>query len=313
MAVTRPLRSLLTPEDLLVLLAVARTGTVTAAAIQLRLDHSTVSRRVARLEKQVKRRLFDRSSCGWRLTEAGQQLRGFAEEIHETLTQAGQALTEGGAGEINGTVRLMTPDGFGTYLAPEALAQATARHRGLKIEILTCTQQLDLASGEFDLAVALESARFRSSLAQQLCTYSLRLFASADYLNDNAPIAAVRDLRQHRVVYYLDSFLDIPTLRVLDEIVPGKSACLQSNSVAAQVQAVLAGHGIGLLPGYVSGFHPELVPVLSTEIDVPQAYWIITPTAFARAGHVRITARYLLEHLSGHVGSRPLPQLYAGH
>lgn len=305
MTATRPLRSLANPDDLLVLLAVARSGTVTGAAMQLDIDHSTVSRRIARLEKHTGQRLFDRSARGWQLTEAGVRLRGYAEELQHALDSAARAMSNISADGICGSVRLLTPDGFGTYLAPRALASMVSHHPALRIEILTSTRHLELSAGEYDIAITLEPAPSRAVVARPLCTYSLGLFASSDYLADHAPIDTVQNLRHHSLVYYLDDHLDIAALRVLENIAPGKTASVQSNSVAAQVQSVLAGHGVGLLPSYAVHFHPDLVPVLPDTVVVQQEYWIVIPSAVQRAPHIQVAAKHLVENLSGHMDYPP--------
>ncbi|NDK89538.1 LysR family transcriptional regulator [Gordonia desulfuricans] len=301
MSPDRPLHATVSADDLLILLAVARSGTVTGAASRLGVDHSTVSRHVARMEKRVGRRLFDRSMSGWQLTETGRRLRRIGERIQHDLDEAERAVARDDEDSIRGPVRLLTPDAFGTYLAPRALAPALARHRSLRIELLTSTRHVDLRAGEYDIAVSLEPPPSRAVVATRLCTYSLALFASADYLADHAPITSVDDLRDHPVVYYLDECLDIAPLRVLDDLIPGVCASVQSNSVGAQIQAVLAGHGVGLLPAYATAFHDGLVPVLPAEVDVGGRYWVVVPSAVRRAPHIRAVVDALTSRLAGHL------------
>lgn len=300
MSADRPLHATVSPDDLLILLAVARSGTVTGAASRLGVDHSTVSRHVARMEKRIGRRLFDRSTSGWQLTDTGRRLRRIGERIQRDLDEAERAVARDEDG-IRGPVRLLTPDAFGTYLAPRALAPALARHRSLRIELLTSTRHVDLRVGEYDIAVSLEPPPSRAVVATRMCTYSLALFASADYLADHAPITCVEDLRDHPLVYYLDGCLDIAPLRVLDDLLPGVCATVQSNSVGAQIQAVLAGHGVGLLPAYATAFHDGLVSVLPAEVDIGGRYWVVVPSAVRRAPQIRVVVDALTSRLTGHL------------
>lgn len=308
MPITRPLHSGVGAEDLLILLAITRAKTVSGAAERLGVDHSTVSRHVRRMEKRIGQRLFDRTAHGWAPTETGRSLCTVAERIRQSLDDADRLVDIGSADGIGGAVRLLTPEAFGTYLAPRALAQPLAKHSALRIELLTTTRHLDLGAGEYDVAVSLEPPPTRAVVSQRLCTYSLGMFASADYLCDRAPITDVADLRLHPLVYYLDGRLDIATLRVLDELVPGARATMQSNSVSAQIQAVVAGNGIGLLPTYAARFHSGLVPVLPEEVAVAQQYWLVVPTAVHRAPHIRVVADALTRHLADAPGpARLLP------
>ncbi|UQE76633.1 LysR family transcriptional regulator [Gordonia sp. PP30] len=294
---TRPLHTGIAPDDLMILLAITQTRTISAAAERLGVDHSTVSRHVRRMEKRIGRRLFDRTPAGWDLTDVGQALYPVAEQLQHSLEDADRVVECGSRHDVAGAVRLLTPEAFGAYLAPRALARPLAKHHALRIELLTTTRHLDLGSGEYDVAVSVEPPPTRAVASRRLCTYSLGLFASSGYLCDHAPVTQVSDLRDHRLVYYLDSHLDIATLRVLDELVPGTRPTVQSNSVSAQIQAVLSGLGIGLLPSYVAHHHPGLVPVLRAEVEIAQQYWLVIPTAVQHAARIRAVTAALVDHV----------------
>lgn len=301
MVPAQTLHSKIGAEDLLIVLAVARSGTITGAALRLGIDHSTVSRHVARIENKVGQRLFNRSPRGWQLTETGRLLRSIGERIEQSVDDAVRVVEADGKDGVCGPVRLLTPDAFGTYLAPHALAVAVARHRSLRLELLTSTTHLDLGSGDYDIAVSLEPPPSRAVVSRRLCTYSLGLFTSVEYAATHAEITDLDGLRDRRLIYYLDGYLDIAALRVLDELLPSACATVQSNSVSAQIQSVRAGHGIGLLPTYAAAFHPGLVPVLPDSVAVGQQYWLVVPSAVQRAPHIRVVADALVGRLSGHL------------
>ena len=94
-------------------LAITRTGSMTAAAKRLKIDYSTLSRRIAALEASLGSQLFDRRTSGSSLTEAGERLLEMAEQMDQLATSAAQSI---GASKLqaNGAVRIGTPDGFGT-------------------------------------------------------------------------------------------------------------------------------------------------------------------------------------------------------
>jgi DNA-binding transcriptional LysR family regulator len=94
-------------------LAVARTGTLSAAAEQLGTEHTTVARRIHALEKELDSRLSHRSNSGYGLTEVGERLLAGAEAIESAYAAAKAAVSSEGQ-TIGGTVRIGTPDGFGS-------------------------------------------------------------------------------------------------------------------------------------------------------------------------------------------------------
>ena len=125
------------PEDLLTLLAVARLGKFTAAAHSLGLNHTTVSRRIAALEKAYGDRVLVASPDGWELSAAGRQLLPIAEDIEAALGR----IEAHSNSALSGTIRLACPQAFALEYAVPALTELQAQHPGLQIELITATQR----------------------------------------------------------------------------------------------------------------------------------------------------------------------------
>ena len=126
-------------DDLRYFLAVARAGTLSAAAKQLGTEHTTVARHIQAVEDELNNRLFHKSNSGYGLTDAGERLLAGAEAIESAYVSAKAAASSEGQ-PIIGTVRIGAPDGFGSvFLAPRVRALVD-RHPELEIEILTTTR-----------------------------------------------------------------------------------------------------------------------------------------------------------------------------
>ena len=136
-------------------LHVARTRRLNEAARRLGVDHTTVGRRVTALERALGQRLFDRVSSGWRLTEAGEQLLPRAEAVEAAVAAAYQSSTST-TGTLTGTVRIVSPDGFGAFVITPRLTDLRARHPYLDIELVTATEHGSISARHFDIAVTLE-------------------------------------------------------------------------------------------------------------------------------------------------------------
>ena len=273
---------MLSADDLRYFLAVAQRRRLVHAATQLGVDHTTVSRRIAALERSVGQRLFDRTERGWLLTDAGRALLEPAEAIDAAVASAEERLGRRSS-SLTGTVRVTCPDAFGAFLLAPALGTLHARHPDLVIEMVTATKHLEETVRGFDVAVTLEqpsSARFKH---RHLTDYVLRLYASPEYLASAPPIETVEDLGAHPLIFYVDHLLDLPPLQLLQQL--PKRAVVQSTNVVAQWQAAAAGVGVAPLPQFIAGSDPRLVPVLPA-LAFRRRYWLTLPSEHARLARV---------------------------
>ncbi len=252
-------------DDLRYLLAVARSGRLVSAAALLGVDHTTVRRRLDRLETALGARLLDRGADGWELTAIGRDVAARAASLEHVVEQVMDAAS-GGADGPRGTVRIVAPEGFGTVFVAPCLAGVQKRHPGITVELVTSTSPLSLRGSGFDLAVTVGSAASSRLTAEALAPYALRLYASRDYLAQHPPISSLGDLERHPLVFYVDALL---TVRELDlaPVLSGMRVGFGSTNVFAQLEATRRGAGIGLLHAFMAHDDPKLVAVLPGEVD----------------------------------------------
>lgn len=252
-------------DDLRYLLAVARAGRLVSAAALLRVDHTTVRRRIDRLESALGVRLLDRGADGWELTAIGREVVARSSGLEHIVEQV-RGAASGGSDSVRGTVRLVAPEGFGTHFVVPALTRVQAEHPGITVELVTSTSPLSLRGAGYDIAVTVGSAASSRLTAEPLAPYSLRLYASPDYLAAHPPIATLADLETHPLVFYVDALL---TVRELDlaPVLNGMHVGFGSTNVFAQLEATRRGAGIGLLHAFMAEPDPALAPVLPAEVD----------------------------------------------
>ncbi|MDV6231735.1 LysR family transcriptional regulator [Rhodococcus cercidiphylli] len=283
---------MLNADHLRYFLEVSRTGRLTDAAHTLGVDHTTVGRRITALEKSAGQRLFDRTPTGWRLTEAGRRLVGYAETVESTLIAAFEDQTSD-TGTLRGTVRIAAPDGFGAFVLTPKLGLLRDKHPDLDIELVTATEHNSLATREFDIAITLERPSPRLVVTRRLATYSLGLYASAEYLAATSPIDTVDDLREHTLISYVDALLDVAPLRILDAILPEGRAQIQTNNITGQWIAARSGVGIVPLPSYIGEPDEVLTSVLDGVVSVERTYWTVVPRELTGLARVKVVDEFL--------------------
>ncbi|MFD9813315.1 LysR family transcriptional regulator [Streptomyces sp. NPDC059080] len=253
-------------DDLRFLLAVARTGRLVAAADALGVDHTTVSRRIAALEKGLGTRLIERGSEGWALTDAGKAVSQNARTIEDALARAVEAVAGQGSPSLHGTVRVSAPDGFGTVFATPALARVRRQHPRLQAELVTATRQLTLHASGFDLALAIGRPTGHRLVTEHLTDYALGLYASDEYLARCGSPEALTDLREHALVFYIESMLQVGDLDI-ERHLPSTTPAFSSTNVFAQVEATCLGAGIGVLPTFLA-HRAQLRRLLADQVDI---------------------------------------------
>src|SRR5690606_27824673 len=138
-----PMEAAMNWDDVRIFLAVARAGQILGAARRLDLNHATVSRRVAALEKSLGAKLFRRLTTGSELTAEGQRFLVVAERVEADMIAA-RADIAGENDEVSGTVRIGAPDGFGVaFLAPR-LGELIRRYPALSIQLVPVPRSFSL-------------------------------------------------------------------------------------------------------------------------------------------------------------------------
>lgn len=262
-----------TPNDLLVLLAVSRTAKFTTAAHNLGLTHSTVSRRITALEKSLGGRVLVRSDDGWELTDLGERAVAVAEQMETAVADLGNPGQ--GPDAVTGVVRMTATDGFSAYIASPAVAKLRRRHPGLSVEIVTVTRQALQQRSGLDIEVVVGEPRVHRAEAIELGDYELGLYASRDYLEANETPASVDELSDHRLVYFVDSMLQVDDLDAPRRLFPTMKDALTSTNVFVHVEATRAGAGIGFLPCFMADLHPDLVRLFPDTVAERLPYWMV--------------------------------------
>jgi DNA-binding transcriptional LysR family regulator len=286
-------------DALRLFLAVARAGRLTVAARRLGADHATVSRRITSLEEALEATLFERRPQGYTLTPHGERLVAAAETIESAALAASSEI--GGADlALSGTVRLGSPDGFGTaFLAPR-LAQLAERYPDLEIQLIAMPRLLSLSKREADIAIALAPPKEGKIVARKLTDYRLGLYAAGSYLGAREPVLGPEDLHRHTLVGYIDDLIFMPELDYLDEISKGLRPKLQSSSLVAQLEATVAGAGICVLPHFMASRHPQLTRVLPAAVELTRTFWLIVHAELKDVARVRATVDFLVREVKAH-------------
>lgn len=261
------------PNDLLVLLTVSRSAKFTTAAQTLGLNHTTISRRIAALEKALGGRVLSRASGGWELTELGHEAVLVAEQVEAAVSSLGEPGRV--PDPITGVVRMTATDGFSAYVAAPAVAKLRRQHPGLSVEIVTVTRQALQQRSGLDIEVVVGEPQVHRTEATKLGDYELGMYASRSYLAEHGIPTTAEELTEHRLVYFVDSMLQVDDLDAPRRLVPAMKDGLSSTNVFVHVEATRASAGIGFLPCFMGDLHDDLVRLLPESMFERLPYWMV--------------------------------------
>lgn len=260
-------------NDLRYFLELARRGTLSAAALRLGVDHTTVARRIAALEGNLGVILFTRANRAYALSEEGRRLLAHAEKMEGNSLELMDEVAPAATGPV-GTVRLATPEAIGSQFIARHCASLRARHPGINLELVAETREASFSRREADAAISLAKPALGRVISEKLGDYRLRLYAAPAYLQKHPPIVRLSDLKQHHFIWYVDDLLPIPELRMLDKAINEPHVVFRTTSVIAQANAAEAGLGIALLPCFVADRMKALTTVLPREISIMRELWL---------------------------------------
>lgn len=261
----------LSADDLLILLAVGRTGRYTSAADELDLNHTTIARRISALEQSLGGRVLARVAGSWELTELGRQALAAA----ETVESAMRSLSTPDGRALEGVVRMSATDGFSAYIAAPAAAAMQRRHPGIAVEIVAATRRATQQRSGLDIEVVVGEPQVHRAEAIRLGDYRLGLYGATPYLAARGTPESVTDLSEHRLVYFIDSMLQVDDLDLARTFAPIMRESVSSTNVFVHVEATRAAAGLGLLPCFMADRHDDLTRVLASTVAVQLSYWLV--------------------------------------
>jgi DNA-binding transcriptional LysR family regulator len=279
-------------DDLKVFLHAARGGSLGSAAKRLRVDQSTISRRIAHLESTLGVALFERLPSGLRVNEAGDRLLCHAERIESAVIAMREDVQCGGS-PMAGRVRLATMEGIASLYLASRFSRLRQQHPNLTIELLTSPQTVSVNRREADLFLSFFQPTGQGMVSERLGCFQLGLYGSRSYLDQKGTPETPADLPRHSFVTYIDDLIQLNSVRWLDDVIKNPTVSFHSNSMIAQMNAAAGGLGLVLLPSFAADGRDDLVPVLHDRASTTREVWINVHSDLQFVPRIRAVSSFL--------------------
>ena len=279
-------------EDIRHFLAVAQSGTLSGAARTLKVDHATVSRRLAALEAALDVRLVDRLPRSCRLTTVGMQ--AFQQAVEMEAGAHGIArFAKAAHAPLVGRVTLSAPPVLVTHLLVEHLAAFRAEYPDIRLSLSAQGQQVSLSRREADVAVRLVPPDEAGSVTRKVGTMRFRLYAHRSYPHLAAP-------ERWQFIAFDQTFSDMPQQRWLLSIVGDRPVACELNHISEHLIATRAGVGVAGLPCFLGDRDDDLVRI---DEDVPsfsRDIWLIAHRDLRKTPAIRAVVDFIAAVVSEH-------------
>jgi molybdate transport repressor ModE-like protein len=275
-------------------LAVARLGSLSAAARELGVSQPTLTREIQALESATRLNLFQRTTQGLNLTEAGQTLVEAATRMSEAADLFARQAS-GLSVELQGTVRVSANEIIGFYLLPPALAAFRARHPGVQIEIVISNRASSLSKREADIALRMFRPRQPDLVARRLPDLPLGFFASRDYLARHGTPRTIDDFKSHGVIGFDEATDFIDGAARHGYAFTREDFPLRTDHMLAQIGLLRAGAGVGATHLGLARRFPELVRILEDIPLSPLEFWCVCHRDVQHNSRIRALMQHLIQ------------------
>lgn len=280
-------------DDVRYFLAVARNGSVRAAAESLKVNHSTVLRRLAQLEQRLGAQLFEKLPAGYKMTEAGEEVLESAGQMEASSNRL-ESLVLGRDQGLRGLLRVTMAPTIATHLLMPTLAKFSAEHPEVEIEILSLDEPVNLTNREADVAIRL--VYDRNALPSNLHGIAgPELFGSA-YIARSL-LAAWRTGEIERVRWIIKSNVGLADW-ARDSEIPEAAVPLRVSNADAQIAAVRQGLGMATLSCFVGDADQLLMRVPGIGLHLHGTLWLLTQGETRRTARVRLFIDFLSTRLA---------------
>ena len=301
-------------NDMRFFVEVSRAGSYALAGRRLGCAHTTVSRRIAALEDALGARLFERMGDLLQLTAEGEAVAGLAQRMEDTaLAIADRAVPAGTA--ITGSVRVGAPDGIGNAFLSRVLPELLAEQPGLAIELVPVPVTHKLWKRDVDIAISLDRPETGRVVMRRLVDYDLRIYGAPALLEEKGMPQAMDDLPAFPFAGYIDDLLFSGALDFNKAVHPGLRVRYKAATVKAQMDAVLSGMALGVLPCFLAR-GTGLVPVLPDDVAFTRTYWLLYPEELREIERIRVVAAHIARRVRENAAifrfNADLPQGHSG-
>jgi DNA-binding transcriptional LysR family regulator len=269
-------------DDFRYVKAIADTRSLGGAAQELSVNHSTVFRRLAQIEKGLGSRLFERSRGGYALTPCGEEMVRLAERMGEDIVAFERQVT-GHDLRPSGELRVTTNDTALIYLMTDVFAGFRRAYPEISLDVVVANQALNLSKRDADVAIRATDRPPETLIGRRAAGISWAVFAATGKAPRNFDPHS--DGRDADWIGFGDNLANLKAAKWLKD--HAGRIVYRINTVLGLAEATAAGMGYGLLPCFIAGSLPGLKRLTPPVPDIVDGLWLLTHADLRQTARVR--------------------------
>jgi DNA-binding transcriptional LysR family regulator len=279
-------------DHMRIALAIHRTGSMQGAADMLRIDRTTVLRRLDAMEQQMGVRLFERRSDGCVLTKSGEEVVGTAESIEASMALLGHRVG-GNSSVAEGKVIVTVPEFFAAKILIPALPKLHRDFPGIEVKVHCGNQFLNLLRGEADIGLRNKWPEQNTLIAKKAASVGYAFYASRDYLAARGTPDG--SLAGHDMILLDESLSAMVGYDRMMELASAGTVVMRSNEILPMAAAAAAGLGIAYLPCMAAYGHESLAGVWPGLIGGLRDVFLVMPEDLRHQARVRAVYDFMAD------------------
>ena len=281
-------------DSLKVFLSIARFGSLSGAASDLEVNHSTIFRRLNALEAEIDGRLFERVNNRYELTTLGHELLDLAQNIENSFDRINRHIA-GKDIQPKGIVKITAPNNIAYRYLPRYISEFNVLYPDIHLELLVSNQELNMSNRQADIAVRSTASPSEHLIGRQVCTLNWSVFASKAYEDKYGLPNNIDELAKHVLIGATGDMSRLPAFIWQDKHFADQ-VITRCDDLTAMSYFVESGHGLAFLPEDQS--RPELIKLFAIQDSQPSNIWLLTHADLRNVERIKLVMQYLAKAFS---------------
>lgn len=281
-------------NSLKVFLAIARRGSLSGAANDLVVNHSTIFRRLNAFEENIGGKLFERINNNYELTSLGHELLDLAQNIENSFDGIERHIV-GKDFQPKGIVKITAPNNIAYRYLPRYISDFNVEYPEILIELLVSNQTFNMTNRQADIAVRATSSPPEHLIGRQVSTFNWSVFGGKKYGDRFGLPANIEELINHSLIGATGAMSRLSAFVWLDKHFRNQ-VITRCDDLTAMSYFVESGQGLAFLPD--DQCRPELIRLFGIQESKPSNLWLLTHPDLRNVERIKLVMQYLTKAFS---------------